>query len=384
MFSFRDYCNSINHEQARQIAVSKINTYLNSLHWDGSLETIYLYTNFTCNEQCQYCWIHNSDVDSSKMVDMRLLDRFMHDAPSMGLKRIKISGGEPLVNPIIAQIINYLSSFGLVVEIETNATKINELFLSQLVKPTNVLFKVSLDTIYSEGNDIITNRKNSLIETLDGIKCLRKNNLNFDIITVATTLNYENLHELINYVRGLGASTHRIILNIQPIGHGLDAENLNLSLSQIEILMDYVYDLNDEFINFGTLHSTLPPAFVPLDRLDLSFCAWGEAMCGIMPNGDVSVCAPAFNSLSIVAGNVFDANLKDIWKSSRLFSNLREIEALEGICGNCIFASACRGMCRIFAKAKYGKFTSPYPFCQEMYNNGLFPQYAMKNIKDGK
>lgn len=384
MFSFREYCNSIDQERSKRNALSKVDAYLNALHWDGSLETIYLYTNFTCNEQCQYCWIHNTDVDSSKMVDLNLLDTFMSDAIDLGLKKMKISGGEPLMNPSIIQIINYLSDFKVSLDIETNATKINEAFVSQLTDASKLHCRISLDTFNATSNDIITKKKNSLIETLNGIEYLRENGVGFDIVTVASTLNYDMIPLLIDRVKGMGASSHRIILNIQPIGHGLEAKSLNLSLSEIEKLMDYVYSLNDDSVDFGTLHSTLPPVFVPLDRLDLSFCAWGEAMCGIMPNGDVSVCAPAFNSLNIVAGNIFTSSLKDIWPSSKLFSDLRKIEIFEGICGKCIFTPACRGMCRIFAKAKYGKFTSPYPFCQEMYNDGLFPQYAIKRIEDGK
>ncbi len=73
-----------------------------------------------------------------------------------------------------------------------------------------------------------------------------------------------------------------------------------------------------------------------------------------------------------------EKRLSDIWLNSNLFSEKFVYPELDGVCGKCLFENYCRGMCRVFAKATYGSNKAPYPFCQEMYNAGLFPEWVLK------
>ena len=44
------------------------------------------------------------------------------------------------------------------------------------------------------------------------------------------------------------------------------------------------------------------------------------------------------------------------------------------MCGNCKVRDACRGLCRAGAIGEYGDLRAPYPMCQALYDNGLFPK----------
>jgi radical SAM protein with 4Fe4S-binding SPASM domain len=83
--------------------------------------------------------------------------------------------------------------------------------------------------------------------------------------------------------------------------------------------------------------------------------------------------------MSLVAGNLRDRRLSEIWEQIPFFGLLRSLETrqLQGICGNCMAASVCRGMCRVNAFAVYGSLLAPYPFCQMVYREGCFPEYAL-------
>jgi hypothetical protein len=69
----------------------------------------------------------------------------------------------------------------------------------------------------------------------------------------------------------------------------------------------------------------------------------------------------------------------DIWRNSPFFEELRTIGAgrVKGVCSNCVFYKVCRGVCKISSYSHYGEKDAPYPLCQEMYNAGLFPEYAL-------
>lgn len=366
----------------RKAAEHLVKNYLLAKNNENHLETIYLYSNFTCNEKCQYCWINSVNTDHKTILTKKFVQSFLDDAMKMGLKRVKISGGEPLLNDALPEIINSFLKNGIFVEVESNGTLITEAFVQSLLTDNleQLYFKISLDSADSNVQKDITGYSFAFDETIRGINILKKYNIYFDIITVANKINIIKIQELIEFIDQLKPNKHRIILNIQPIGHGLENKALNIDMDDMDKLMDYIYSKYSSKVEFGTLHSTLPPAFVPVDQLKLNFCSWGNGMCGIMPNGDVSICAPAFETMGIVAGNLKSMTLEKIWKSSSLFTNLREISDLEGVCGKCVYRMACRGMCRIFAKAKYGKITSPYPFCQDMYEKGLFPEYCIEEI----
>lgn len=364
----------------RKTAKRLVENYLLKKDNKNRLETIYLYSNFTCNEKCQYCWISLANTDHKTILTKEFTQSFLDDAMELGLKRVKISGGEPLLNDFLPEIINSFLKRGIFVEVESNGTLITESFVQSLLKDNleQIHFKISLDSANSNMQKDITGYSSAFSETIRGINILKNHNICFDIITVANKINIVQMQKLIEFVSKLKPDKHRIILNIQPIGHGLENRSLNIDMDDMNKLIDHIYSEHNSEVEFGMLHSTLPPAFVPVDQLELNFCSWGNGMCGIMPNGDVSICAPAFETMGIVAGNLLNTTLEKIWKSSSLFAELREIRDLEGVCGKCVYRMACRGMCRIFAKAKYGKITSPYPFCQEMYERGLFPEYCIE------
>ena len=55
-------------------------------------------------------------------------------------------------------------------------------------------------------------------------------------------------------------------------------------------------------------------------------------------------------------------------------------DKLKGICGNCLARNVCRGGCRLHSMMKYnGDFYAPDPECQNVYNLGKFPKYAMED-----
>jgi radical SAM protein with 4Fe4S-binding SPASM domain len=87
-------------------------------------------------------------------------------------------------------------------------------------------------------------------------------------------------------------------------------------------------------------------------------CLAGTAVCFISNEGEVYPCG----YLPVSAGSTRTKRFAEIWSSSPVFAQLRDLDALEGKCGACRFDAICGG-CRARAYAATGSFLAEEPFC---------------------
>ncbi|MEE5991928.1 MAG: putative 7-carboxy-7-deazaguanine synthase QueE [Oscillospiraceae bacterium] len=119
-----------------------------------------------CNLQCSYCdtaWAN----DPSLTVWLSSTDELCELARKSGIKRITLTGGEPLRQPDIADLIEALGAIGHSVEIETNG--------SIPLKPyTNLLYRPSFTMDYklpSSGMESAMDTENfALLTKTDTVK----------------------------------------------------------------------------------------------------------------------------------------------------------------------------------------------------------------------
>jgi len=343
------------------------------------LRMLYLYVTFDCNQQCKYCWLHNNVTARHQMMSVEMIEKLLAEAIPLGLERIKITGGEPFTNTSLNDLANTVLAKGIGLDIETNGTLITQKWINDIISRDKLFLKISLDAASSDIHDNLAHA-NVFKKTVDSAKLLSANTIKFGMVTVLNRLNVHHFEDIIDFVSQLGASTHRIILSIQPLGRGKNIGELKLNLDETIDVIKRFFRLRKyhDKIELGTLHSTIPPAFIPLDRLNFNACDWGIGLCGVMPDGSITMCSPAFESMDLVAGNIYENSLTEIWLNSDMFSESHIHPELDGVCGKCLFSGSCRGMCRVFARATYGSNKAPYPFCQEMFEAGFFPEWALK------
>ena len=74
-----------------------------------------------CNLRCSYCdteWACRPDCPVTRMTAGQILDRVMEDQ----VKRVTLTGGEPLIEEGIERLISLLAGHGILVEIESNGS----------------------------------------------------------------------------------------------------------------------------------------------------------------------------------------------------------------------------------------------------------------------
>ena len=128
-----------------------------------SWHNLYIELSDKCNLSCSYCY-NDSSKQKSQMLSTETVIQLIDQAKSLGVSRIDLSGGEPLLYPNIKKLINHIEQNGMSVNIITNATY----FEKWLVTETKSTFQITLD-----GKDLETHSKTRSIENYyDVIKAL--------------------------------------------------------------------------------------------------------------------------------------------------------------------------------------------------------------------
>ena len=151
-----------------------------------------------CNLRCTYCMPEKMKFMSKKDIlsfdEMyELCEHFI----ARGIKKIRITGGEPLVRKGILEFINNLKSFKNMnmldeITLTTNGTLLED--YSKELKNSGIdRINISLDTLNEETFEKITRRKN-LKKVLRGIDEAKKYNFKLKINTVV--LKDSNIHEI--------------------------------------------------------------------------------------------------------------------------------------------------------------------------------------------
>jgi radical SAM protein with 4Fe4S-binding SPASM domain len=342
------------------------------------LQTIYLFLTRKCNLACQHCYIEGVGPAKDKDFDLPTIRHLIDRAIQHGLKKVKVSGGEPFVRKDVLDVLRYLDERGLEIVLETNGTLFQPDTVDQLCRIRNFTVFLSLDHIDEEAHDAFRGQRGSYARTVGVLQQLGHTDIQSVVTTTANRHNFCHVNTIAETVLGWGIKRHRTLLNIHPLGNARSHLDNAITMEEAEQLIHSL--LQSPYFRSGRAYMTLPPALMPLEHLhDVHTCGWGNNVLGILSNGDVSMCSASYDDHKMIGGNAFEQDLIDIWANGSFFKELREVGGgkVKGVCGNCVFYAACRGVCRMSSYSHYGEVDAPYPLCQEAYNRGQFPAYAL-------
>ncbi|MEP9387678.1 radical SAM protein [Mesorhizobium sp. KR9-304] len=347
---------------------------------EDEIKTIYLFLTRKCNLGCQHCYIEGVGP-KAKGIDFNLetIRSLIEQALPHGLRKVKVSGGEPMVHKEFMAVMEYLGSCGLKeLVLETNGTLFDASTIDRLKKLPNLTIFISLDHFEPEAHDRFRAKTGAFAKTANVLQQLGQTDIATVVTTTAYRNNYDKVIQIVDLVLGWGIKKHRTLLNIHPMGNARGHLDNAITLDECETLIGNLLE-SPHFEN-GSAYMTLPPALMPLKYLNgIHTCGWGDNVLGILSNGQVSMCSASYDDPEMIAGNAFEMPLMDIWRNSPFFHELRDVVngAVKGVCGNCVFYSVCRGVCKMSSWSHYGEKDAPYPLCQELYNTGGFPEYAL-------
>lgn len=112
-----------------------------------------------CNLRCFYCMPEEdySFTAASRLMQPKEIFELARQFTDLGVRKIRITGGEPLVRKDAAEILRLLSGLPVTLTMTTNATRVHQ--FSEVIRETGMRsLNVSLDTLQADRFQLITRR----------------------------------------------------------------------------------------------------------------------------------------------------------------------------------------------------------------------------------
>ncbi|MEW5989363.1 MAG: radical SAM protein, partial [Chloroflexota bacterium] len=260
----------------------------------------------------------------------------------------------------IYDIASYASSQGLWVVMGTNGVLISDRVAQKMVECGVKGVGISIDSLNPAVHNSFRGGPNAWEYSVRALDICRAHGLQVLVQTTVMALNYQEIPQLMNFTREKGAWSFNLYFLVQT-GRG---QQLNdLSAAQTEDTLARLVDAQDDYRPM-LVRSKCAPHFkrIAYERglagLESGGCMAGTQYGRITPEGDVTPC-PYMN---VVAGNVREQDFSQIWHTSPVLEQLRDLKQLKGRCGACEFNELCGG-CRCRAYAAFGDYLQEDPAC---------------------
>lgn len=214
-------------------------------------EVSYLRVSVTdrCDLRCTYCMAETMQfLPRADVLSLEELDRLCSVFIGLGVRRLRLTGGEPLVRRDFMVLVNSLSRHlksGALDELTltTNATQLSK-HADELAMAGIKRINVSLDSLDAAQFGAIT-RRDRLTSVLDGINAATQAGIKIKINTVALAhVNQAELPSIISWAHSHG---HDIsLIETMPLGDvGADRTSQYLSLRHVRDSLESFWTLRD-------------------------------------------------------------------------------------------------------------------------------------------
>jgi radical SAM protein with 4Fe4S-binding SPASM domain len=360
------------------------------------LRLVFWETTKACNLSCRHCRaVPQTALGPTEMQTPEAL-ALMDQIAQVAKPVLVLSGGEPLFRPDLFTLGEYGVKLGFRMALATNGTLIDRSVADRIAAAGFSRVAISLDGAKSETHDAFRNLFGSHARALEGIRALRQARVSVQINSTVAKHNVAELRDLLQLALDLDADALHLFMLV-PVGcgveiaptemlsadeyervlHWFDEESKSCPIDLKATCAPHYYriraqrleqdrrhgDTTHSFIAPGTRAKAAPQLLnggQPGQHLSAMTrgCLAGTAVCFISNEGDVYPCG----YLPVSAGSTRTTRFAEIWNNSLIFRQLRDLEMLEGKCGECRFDSVCGG-CRARAYADTGSFLSEEPFC---------------------
>jgi len=155
-----------------------------------------------CNLRCQYCMPNEKNLvtHSSKLMQPHEIEEIAKQFVELGVQKIRLTGGEPLVRKDAKEIIELLSKLPVSLAISTNAVLVNE-YIDTFKEAGIRSVNVSLDSLKAEDFNAITKR-GEFDRILKNIHLLLAENFKVKVnMVVMKNINSHSILDFINWTK---------------------------------------------------------------------------------------------------------------------------------------------------------------------------------------
>lgn len=185
-----------------------------------------------CNLRCFYCMPEEDYkfAPSSKLMQFDEIESIAATFVKLGVNKIRLTGGEPLVRKDADKIIASLAKFPVTLALTTNGTRLHE--FTDVLKEANIRsINISLDTLDRDKFNLIT-RRNNFERVWKNIQAMVEQGIHVKINVVAMKgLNENEINDFIRWTKD--TPVHVRFIEFMPFSGNKWTSNKVLTWQQI-------------------------------------------------------------------------------------------------------------------------------------------------------
>ena len=187
--------------------------------WQRQINYLRISVTDHCNLRCLYCSVGSvSHLSRGEILSYEEIQRVVRIAASMGINKVRLTGGEPLLRADLSRLVRVISQIESIddISLTTNGTLLNK-YAAELKEAGLKRVNVSLDTLKRDRFKRITG-SDKLKDVLNGIEVAKKIGLNPVKINIVI-LRGINDDEPVNFARmSADEGWHVRFIEFMPFG----------------------------------------------------------------------------------------------------------------------------------------------------------------------
>jgi len=317
----------------------------------GRLLTMEIEFSRRCNFQCAYCYVGQGALFRNELCPDELRDA-IEQGRELGARKIIILGGEPTIYPRFLEMVEFIRSRGLDVEVFTNGSGVTSEVAGRLFAArARVVLK--MNTLDEGIQDMLAGKQGSFRLIQRAFRNLREAGYPSDeaFLAVSTVICRQNADELAGMWQWLRDQDIAPYFEmITPQENAWQNEELSVGVEKVRAVFRAIAEIDRE--RYGRTWDPQPP-------LVGQKCMRHKFSCLVSSQGDVMPCV----GVNVPIGNIRERKLAEIVRDSEVLEELKaHVRTIKGPCRTCEKASVCYG-CRGAAYQMTGDYLASDPLC---------------------
>ncbi len=320
-----------------------------------------------CPLECAYCYNQLDFANTKDAMSKEDWFRVLEESREMGAVQLGISGGEPLLNKDIVEIVQKASDLKFYTNLITSGVGGTPGVLKKLKEAGLKTVQLGIQSHDENTMTLITNNRTAFKDKIAFAKEVKELGMQLIVNTCITRQNIHQIAEIIEFCDSIGAN-YLEIANIQYYGWAL--ENVNALLPTEEQLDEAMEVTN----HYREKRKDMKVFFVVPDyyatRPKACMNGWGSTFLTINPDGVALPCNTA-NTLPLEFPNVKEYSIEYIWEESESFNYFRGDKWMNPTCRSCPEKEKDFGGCRCQAFALTNDMHEADPVCDKSSYHGV-------------
>ena len=317
---------------------------------DGRLLSMEIEFNKSCNFRCLYCYASNNNHHLNELSKEEFID-VIKQARELGARKMIVLGGEPMLYPHIMEMLQFIRTLDMEVELFTNGTNITDQIARTLYE-LGVRVVLKMNTFEEHVQDMLSGRKGAYLQIKDAFNNLKQAGYPsadrfMGVSTVVCQQNIEELPRMWEWLRDQGIVPYFEM--ITPQGGAKQHNMLDVDSARVEEFFRTIAEIDGRKYGF---HWDPKPPLVGGE------CLRHQFSCAVNSEGFVQPCVGV-----TIPRNLRTTKLKEILHDSEVVQDLKNHKTMiKGPCGECEKLDECYG-CRGAAYQLTGDYLASDPLC---------------------